>query len=131
MSSTPENLKYTQSHEWVQDNGDGTATVGITDHAQELLGDLVFVELPEVGAIYEAGAECAVVESVKAASDVYAPVAGEIAAVNDALVGAPETINQAPYEAGWIFKIRPADAASLDRLMTAADYAAHAEAEDN
>ena len=131
MSSTPENLKYTESHEWVQDNGDGTATVGITDHAQELLGDLVFVELPEVGTSYEAGAECAVVESVKAASDVYAPVAGEIVQVNDVLAGAPETINKAPYQSGWLFKLRLADTASLDGLMAAADYAAHAEAENH
>lgn len=131
MSSTPENLKYTESHEWVQDNGDGTATVGITDHAQELLGDLVFVELPEVGASYEAGTECAVVESVKAASDVYAPVAGEIVQINDALAGAPETINQSPYESGWLFKLRLADTASLDGLMAAAEYAAHAEAENH
>jgi glycine cleavage system H protein len=131
MSTTPETLKYTESHEWVQDNRDGTVTVGITDHAQELLGDLVFVELPEVGTIYEAGAECAVVESVKAASDVYAPVAGEVVAVNETLAGAPETINQEPYQSGWLFKLVLADGASLDGLLTAADYAAHAEAEDH
>ena len=131
MSTTPETLKYTESHEWVQDNGDGTVTVGITDHAQELLGDLVFVELPEVGTSYEAGAECAVVESVKAASDVYAPVAGEIVAVNESLASAPETINQAPYESGWLFKLKPADAAALDELMSAADYTAHAESDDH
>lgn len=131
MSTAPETLKYTESHEWVQDNGDGTVTVGITDHAQELLGDLVFVELPEVGASYDAGAECAVVESVKAASDVYAPVAGEIVAVNESLASAPETINQAPYESGWLFKLKPADAASLVGLMSASDYTAHAEADDH
>ena len=131
MSTTPETLKYTESHEWVQDNGDGTVTVGITDHAQELLGDLVFVDLPEVGASYEAGAECAVVESVKAASDVYAPVAGEIVAVNETLASAPETINQSPYESGWLFRLRPADAAAVDGLMTASAYVAHAEAEEH
>ena len=131
MSTTPESLKYTESHEWIKNNGDGTVTVGITDHAQELLGDLVFVELPEVGASLDAGAECAVVESVKAASDVYAPVAGEVVAVNDALAGAPETINEDPYDAGWMFKLRLSDAGALEGLMTADAYTAYAAADEH
>lgn len=131
MSHVPNELKYTDSHEWVRDDGDGTATVGITDHAQQLLGDLVFVELPDVGATLSAGGECAVVESVKAASDVYSPISGEVIEVNEALAEAPETINQDPYEAGWIYKLRLGDAAELDALKDADAYAAHAEAEDH
>lgn len=126
MSTTPAELKYTQSHEWVRDNGDGTVTVGITDHAQELLGDLVFVELPEVGAQANAGKEIAVVESVKAASDVYSPLSGEVVATNAVLNDSPEQVNDSPYEAGWLYKLKPADAAALGALMSAADYAAHA-----
>lgn len=122
MSKVPLELKYTKSHEWVKDNGDGSLTVGITDHAQELLGDLVFVETPEVGAGLEAGQACAVVESVKAASDVYAPLAGEVLEVNEALADAPETINQDPYGAGWIFKLKPADAGALAGLLDAEGY---------
>jgi len=131
MSNTPGTLKYTKSHEWVQDNGDGTVTVGITDHAQEQLGDLVFVELPEIGATFEAGGECAVVESVKAASDIYAPVSGEVVAINDELASTPETINQSPYDEGWIMKIKMADASALDGLMDADAYTAYAESEEH
>jgi glycine cleavage system H protein len=131
MSHVPNELKYADSHEWVRDAGDGTATVGITDHAQELLGDLVFVELPEIGSTLSAGAECAVVESVKAASDVYSPVSGEVVAVNETLADAPETINQDPYESGWIYRLRMSDPSELDALKDADNYAAHAEAEDN
>lgn len=131
MSDQPQDLKYTESHEWVRDEGDGVIAIGISDHAQELLGDLVFVELPEVGAALAAGDECAVVESVKAASDIYSPVGGEVTEVNEALVDAPETINDDPYVNGWIFKLRMADAAELDNLMDAAAYAAHAESEDH
>ena len=131
MSTVPDSLRYTESHEWIKDNGDGTVTVGISDHAQELLGDLVFVELPEVGAALEAGAECAVVESVKAASDVYAPVNGEVTAVNEDLAGTPELINQDPYEAGWLFTLKVADTGALANLMDAAAYSAIAEAEDH
>ena len=131
MSQVPNELKYTDSHEWIRDGGDGTATVGITDHAQELLGDLVFVELPEVGSTLSAGGECAVVESVKAASDVYSPVSGEVLEVNEALAEAPETINQDPYEAGWIFKLRLSDAAELGALKDADSYAEHAESEQH
>ncbi len=123
MSNMPAELKFTKSHEWVNDNGDGTYTVGITDHAQEALGDLVFVELPEVGAKLAAEDGCAVVESVKAASDIYAPIAGEVTAVNDALDGAPETINSDPYGDGWIFKLS-AGSGAADGLLDADAYQA-------
>ncbi len=131
MSTAPDSLRYTESHEWIKDNGDGTVTIGISDHAQELLGDLVFVELPEVGATFEAGTECAVVESVKAASDVYAPLDGEVTAVNEDLAGTPELINQDPYQAGWLFTLKVADAGAIANLMDAAAYSALAEAEDH
>lgn len=124
MSEVPEGLKYTSSHEWVRAESDGTVTVGITDHAQELLGDLVFVELPEVGRSVGSGEECGVVESVKAASDVYSPLAGEITAVNGALTDAPELVNQSPFADGWLFRLRPADSAALDRLLDAKAYQA-------
>jgi glycine cleavage system H protein len=127
MSTVPAELKYSKSHEWVQDNGDGTVTVGITDHAQDALGDLVFVELPEIGRSVAAEEACAVVESVKAASDIYSPLGGEIVAVNAELVDAPETINQEPYTGGWIFKLRPADTSELTGLLDADAYAAFAE----
>jgi glycine cleavage system H protein len=122
MSDVPEGLKYTSSHEWVRAESDGTVTVGITDHAQELLGDLVFVELPEVGRNVGSGEECGVVESVKAASDVYSPLAGEIVAANDALTDAPELVNQSPFTDGWLFRLRPADTAALDKLLDAKAY---------
>lgn len=124
MSNTPTDLRYTKSHEWVQDTGDGTATIGITDHAQEMLGDLVFVDLPDVGDVVDAGAECAVVESVKAASDIYCPVSGEITAVNETLSDAPETINEDAFGDGWIFKIKLSDETELDALLDAAGYEA-------
>ena len=130
MSSIPANLRYAESHEWVLDNGDGTVTIGISDHAQEALGDVVFVELPEVGRSLELKEEFGVVESVKAASDLYAPVAGEILAVNEALEDAPETLNESPYEDGWIMKVRVADAAQLDDLLDADGYQAVASADD-
>ncbi|MDQ5881589.1 MAG: glycine cleavage system protein [Pseudomonadota bacterium] len=122
MSNVPANLKYTESHEWVRVEADGTVTIGITDHAQEALGDLVFVELPEVGKTYAAGQESAVVESVKAAADVYAPIAGEITAVNQDAADAPESVNQDAY-AAWLFKLKPANAADVDALLDAAAYA--------
>ncbi len=122
MSNQPTDLKYSKSHEWARDEGDGTVTVGITDHAQELLGDLVFVELPEVGMPVQAEGECAVVESVKAASDIYSPVSGEIIEVNQALADAPESINEDAYGAGWIFKVRVSDAAQLQGLLDADGY---------
>ncbi|MDR5865720.1 glycine cleavage system protein GcvH [Halomonas koreensis] len=130
MSAIPANLRYAESHEWVQDNGDGTVTIGITDHAQQSLGDVVFVELPEVGANLSKGDEFGVVESVKAASDLYAPLAGEVVAVNEELEDAPETLNEAPYEGGWIMKLRLEDAAALDALLDADAYQALADAED-
>jgi glycine cleavage system H protein len=117
----PKDLKYTDSHEWVRRENDGTLTIGITDHAQEALGDLVFVELPAVGRKLAAREACAVVESVKAASDVYAPVAGEVIAVNDAVTGAPEKVNEDAYTA-WLWKMKPADANALDALLDAAAY---------
>jgi len=120
MSLIPDNLQYTKSHEWLKNNQDGTYSVGITDHAQELLGDIVFVELPEVGMKIAVGNDCVVIESVKAASDVYSPLAGEIVAVNETLQDAPETINSSPYDEGWIFKIK-AEQESAD-LMDAASY---------
>jgi glycine cleavage system H protein len=122
MSNIPADLKYTASHEWIKDNGDGTATVGISEHAQEALGDLVFVELPEIGKQLAANDACAVVESVKAASDIYSPVAGEVVAANQTLEDAPETINSDAYGEGWIFKLKLADGADLDGLLDAAAY---------
>lgn len=131
MSTIPANLRYTESHEWIQDNGDGTVTVGITDHAQEALGDVVFVELPEVGRELDAGEEFGVIESVKAASDLYAPLGGEIVEVNESLEDAPETVNDSPYEDGWIAKLKLADATALDGLLDADAYAKLAEAEED
>ena len=121
--NVPANLKYTASHEWIRSETDGTITVGITEHAQELLGDLVFVELPEVGKKLAAEQEAAVVESVKAASDVYAPVAGTISEINPAVVDAPELVNQDAY-AAWLFKMTPDNKADLDALLDAAAYTA-------
>ncbi len=120
----PENLKFLKSHEWVRVEADGRAVVGISDHAQGLLGDLVYVELPAVGDELEAGNACAVVESVKAASDVYAPLAGTVLEVNEALTDAPETINEDAFGNGWLFVMRVADTAQLDELLSASDYAA-------
>ena len=122
MSNVPANLKYTESHEWVRAEADGTVTVGITDHAQEALGDLVFIELPEAGKTYAAGQEMCVVESVKAAADVYAPIAGEVTEVNQSAADAPESVNQDAY-ASWLFKLKPANAADVDALLDAAAYA--------
>lgn len=124
MSNTPDDLKYVSSHEWIRDEGDGTVTVGITDFAQEQLGDVVFVELPEVGTDVEAEQEIAVVESVKAASDIYAPLAGRIVAINEALVDAPEGVNSDPYGEAWFFKMKLSDTSVLNDLMDAEAYAA-------
>ena len=128
MSNTPSDLKYASSHEWARLDGD-VVTVGITDHAQEALGDLVYVELPEVGDTVAAGDEAGVVESVKAASDIYAPVSGEIVAINDALEDTPELINSDPYGEGWMYKIKVADVSELDNLLSADDYEAQVAAE--
>ena len=122
MSDVPAELRYTRDHEWVRDEGGGVASVGITDHAQTLLGDLVFVELPELGTKLETGAESAVVESVKAASDVYSPVTGKVVEVNEQLADSPELINQSPYGDGWIYKVRLADPDELDEMMDEAAY---------
>lgn len=127
MSKAPAELKYAESHEWVRLEADGSVTIGITDHAQEALGDLVFVELPQVGAEIVAGKELAVVESVKAAADVYAPISGKILAVNDAVTDAPESVNQDAY-AAWLFKMAPSNPAELDTLLSADAYLAVADA---
>ena len=123
MSETPSDLKYASTHEWARDEGDGTVTVGITDHAQDSLGDVVYVELPEIGTTVSAGDEAGVVESVKAASDIYAPVSGEVIAINDVLENAPETINDSPYADGWFFKIKMSDPEELEDMMDADAYA--------
>lgn len=130
MSDIPSDLKYAKSHEWVRVEGD-EATVGITDHAQDQLGDMVFVELPEAGASYAAGDACAVVESVKAASDVYAPVSGEVLEVNDALSDSPELVNQDAFGDGWICKIKISDPAELDALFDAEAYGAFCDSEEH
>lgn len=124
--NVPGNLKYTKSHEWVRAEADGSVTVGITEHAQDLLGDLVFIELPEVGKTFAAEQEAAVVESVKAAADVYAPLAGTITEVNGDVVRSPELINQDAY-AAWLFKMTPASAGDVDALLDAAAYTAVAQ----
>lgn len=123
MSEIPGDLKFMKSHEWARVEGDGRITVGISDHAQGLLGDLVYVELPNVGDRIEAGNSCAVVESVKAASDVYAPMTGKIVAVNDALGDKPETINEDAYGEGWIFILEAEDTDQLNELLSPDDYA--------
>lgn len=122
MSNIPSDLKYLESHEWVRTESDGTLTVGISDHAQAALGDLVFVEVPEAGRKVKAGEGFAVVESVKAASDVYSPVSGEVIAANPELNATPELVNQDPYGAGWLIKVRPSDPSELSKLLDAAAY---------
>lgn len=129
MSQTPSELKYAASHEWARLEEDGTVTVGISDHAQEALGDVVFVELPDVGATLAAGDEAGVVESVKAASDVYAPVGGTVSAVNEQLEDEPETVNSDPYNDGWFYKLEGVDPAELDNLLSAEAYIAQCDAE--
>ncbi|MFA7388345.1 MAG: glycine cleavage system protein GcvH [Thiohalobacteraceae bacterium] len=131
MSNVPADLKYTKSHEWLKLNSDGTAVLGITDHAQDQLGDMVYVEVPDAGRDLKAGEGCAVVESVKAASDVYAPVAGEVAEGNAALGDSPELVNQDPYGAGWLIKIKVADTNAANALMDAAAYAAFLASEEH
>ena len=124
MSNIPADLKYVASHEWIRTEADGTVTVGITDFAQDQLGDVVFVELPEVGTEVAADQDIAVVESVKAASDIYAPLAGKIIAINEELIDAPEKVNEDPYGDAWFFKMELADAADLDSLLDADGYSA-------
>lgn len=124
MSNVPNELKYRESHEWVRKEADGTYTVGITEHAQELLGDMVFIDLPDVGSSFAAGDDCAVAESVKAASDIYAPLSGEVLAVNDALEASPELVNSEPYASGWLFRLKASDESELEQLMDAEGYLA-------
>ncbi|AXQ98797.1 glycine cleavage system protein GcvH [Pseudoalteromonas piscicida] len=123
MSNIPSELKYATSHEWVRAEGNGEYTVGITEHAQELLGDMVFVELPDVDDEVDAGEDCAVAESVKAASDIYAPIGGTIIAINEDLEDAPETVNNDAYGDGWLFRIKASDESELDNLLDAEGYA--------
>lgn len=122
MSDFPTELKYAETHEWVRVEDDGTVVVGITDHAQDALGDIVYIELPEVGTNADAGAEIAVVESVKAASDIYSPISGEIVEINSSLDDQPETVNQSPYGDGWLFRIQISDSEDLQDLMDADGY---------
>jgi glycine cleavage system H protein len=128
--TTPDNLKYTRSHEWVRSEADGTVTVGITFHAQEQLGDIVFIQNPEVGRKVKQGEECAVIESVKAAADIYAPVSGEVVAANQEVADSPERVNRDPY-AAWLFRVRPSSPGELAGLLDAAAYAKHAESEES
>ena len=122
MSEVRAELRYLESHEWARVEADGTVTIGITDHAQAALGDVVFVEVPEVGSEVTAGSEAGVVESVKAASDIYSPISGEVIAVNEALEDAPETVNRSPYDDGWFFKVQPSELEELDNAMDAESY---------
>ncbi|GIU51484.1 MULTISPECIES: glycine cleavage system protein GcvH [Shewanella] len=122
MSNIPAELKYASSHEWIRKEEDGTYTVGITEHAQELLGDMVFVELPEVGDTVTAGEDCAVAESVKAASDIYAPISGDVIAVNEALEDSPELVNSEAFGEGWFFRVKPSDEAEVANLLDADGY---------
>ena len=122
MSDIPGDLKFLSSHEWARVESDGTITIGISDHAQDLLGDIVFVELPEVGQSVDAENDTAIVESVKAASDIYSPLSGEVIEVNSLLEDQPEIINSSPYEDGWFFKLTPSDLGELDNLLSPEDY---------
>lgn len=127
MSEFPTELKYASSHEWARLESDGSVVVGITDHAQDALGDVVYIELPEMGASVDAGSEVAVIESVKAASDIYSPVTGEVVEINPALEDEPETVNSSPYADGWLFRVMPSDMGSMEDLMDADSYAASVE----
>jgi len=131
MSNIPVELKYAKTHEWARINDDGSVTVGISDSAQDQLGDMVFIEVPEVGQSVDAGEGCAVVESVKAASDVYAPVSGEVVEVNEALADSPETVNTDAYGEGWLFRMKPGNAGDLDAMMNSEAYADFLESEDH
>lgn len=122
MAEFPDSLRYAETHEWARLEDDGKVTVGISDHAQDALGDVVFVELPEVGSVLEAGAEAGVVESVKAASDIYSPINGTVIEINDALEDSPETVNDSPYDEGWFYKLMPGNSDDLNSLLSAQDY---------
>jgi glycine cleavage system H protein len=130
MSQTPNELKYASSHEWARLEEDGTVSVGISDHAQEALGDVVFVELPDVGTVFAAGDDAGVVESVKAASDIYAPIGGEVIGINGQLEDEPEMVNSDPYNEGWFFKLQPSDSSELEALLSAGDYQQQCDDED-
>jgi|TARA_B110000967_G_scaffold62117_1_gene63832 glycine cleavage system H protein len=127
MSEVPAELKYASSHEWTRLESDGSVVVGITDHAQDALGDVVYIELPEVGAHIDAGSEVAVIESVKAASDIYSPVTGDVTEINPGLEDEPESVNSSPYGDGWLFRVMPTDVSSMGDLMDAEAYAASVE----
>ena len=127
MAKVPSNLKFLESHEWARVEDDGTVTVGISDHAQELLGDIVFVELPEIGKEISQSSDIAIVESVKAASDVYSPLTGEIVEINESLNDNPEIINASPYDDGWFFKIKPQDISEMEKLLDATAYESSSE----
>ena len=131
MSDLPSNLKYTESHEWIRSEDDGSLTIGITDHAQDALGDMVFIDLPEDGDDIEVGADCVVLESVKAASDVYAPTSGVVTSINEALEDAPELTNSSPYDEGWLFTMTPAADADLSHLLDADAYQEIIDADDH
>lgn len=131
MSQAPDDLKYTTTHEWVRKEEDGSVIIGITEHAQNLLGDIVFIELPEQGQTVEPGQDIGVIESVKAASDLYAPLAGEVLEVNEALTSEPGVINQSPYKEGWILKLHPINLADCDQLLDSQDYLEKTEQEEN
>jgi glycine cleavage system H protein len=131
MAEFPGDLKYAETHEWARLETDGSVTVGISDHAQESLGDVVFVELPELGSELEGKGEAGVVESVKAASDIYAPIAGRVIAINETLEDAPETVNESPYDDGWFFRIEPVDETELESLLTPEQYEEFCENEDH
>ena len=131
MAHYPNELHYAKSHEWVRHEEDGSYTVGISEHAQELLGDMVYVELPDVGDDVTAGDECGVVESVKAASDIYSPISGEVIAINEKLADGPEKVNKDPYGAGWLFRVKASDETEIDDLLDAESYAEHVESEEH
>ncbi|WP_221076131.1 glycine cleavage system protein GcvH [Agarivorans aestuarii] len=130
MANIPAELRYASTHEWVRSEGDGVYTVGISEHAQELLGDMVFIDLPDVGDEIDAGDDCAVAESVKAASDIYAPVSGEVVEINDELEDSPEQVNSDAYGDGWMFKVKVSDESELENLLSAEDYAATIEEDE-
>jgi len=131
MNEIPGDLKFTKTHEWLRIEDDQTITVGITHHAQDLLGDIVFIELPEIEVSYNAGDDCAVIESVKAASDIYCPIVGQVIAINEDLADTPELVNKSPYDDGWVFKLRAEDIHELEGLLSPSDYEEYAEEEEH
>lgn len=130
MSDISSDLKFTSTHEWVRSEGDGVYTIGLSDHAQELLGDMVFIDLPDVGDEVTGGEDCAVAESVKAASDIYSPITGEVVAINEELEDSPELVNSDPYASGWLFQVKSSDSSEYDDLLGAQEYEAHLEEDE-